>query len=325
MHEIRKFANNFSLYFKKLSYNSEWLSRRVKTRYFSECTRKLINYTDGFSQNYSHDGTRVGEDSLTIGWQWDWAFASSARFGWWQHRPPLLNYSLGNAIIRHKGLSFASALWKPGDINCRASLPSPVPPSSPPFPPTLPREFSTAPAAHIQHLPPLFCLPDPASPSSTNQSSEYSSYYVFHSHTVLSCVGSRAPLDFAPVSPMQTRRTGGCFQTLARATNATPKDRLKCSRVQEMFFKHAICQVTLNVAKQWYGGSRWRIPRRNVFAHYIASINLFQRCNAIGESIFTGREIYLSNNLQIICLMKRDFYTLINCVDFSILHTSVTS
>jgi len=35
------------------------------------------------------------EDSLTIGWQWDWAFASSARFGWWQHRPPLLNYSLG--------------------------------------------------------------------------------------------------------------------------------------------------------------------------------------------------------------------------------------
>lgn len=39
------------------------------------------------------------------------------------HRPPLLNYSLGNAIIRHKGLSFASALWKPGDINCRGSLP----------------------------------------------------------------------------------------------------------------------------------------------------------------------------------------------------------
>lgn len=68
----------------------------------------------------------VREDSLTIGWQWDWAFASSARFGWWQHRPPLLNYSLGNAIIRHKGLSFASALWKPGDINCRGSLPSPV-------------------------------------------------------------------------------------------------------------------------------------------------------------------------------------------------------
>ena len=68
----------------------------------------------------------VREDSLTIGWQWDWAFASFARFGWWQHRPPLLNYSLGNAIIRHKGLSFASALWKPGDINCRGSLPSPV-------------------------------------------------------------------------------------------------------------------------------------------------------------------------------------------------------
>lgn len=38
--------------------------------------------------------------------------------------PPLFNYSLGNAIIRHKGLSFASALWKPGDINCRSSLPS---------------------------------------------------------------------------------------------------------------------------------------------------------------------------------------------------------
>lgn len=86
------------------------------------------------------------KDSLTIGWQSDWAFASSARFGWWQHRPPLLNYSLGNAIIRHKGLSFASALWKPGDINCRGSLPSPfLPPSW---------EFSTAPAAHIQHFHP---------------------------------------------------------------------------------------------------------------------------------------------------------------------------
>lgn len=96
----------------------------------------------------------VREDSLTIGWQWDWAFASSARFGWWQHRPPLLNYSLGNAIIRHKGLSFASALWKPGDINCRGSLPSPVlppvgvldrprsPHSAPPptiYPPATPR------------------------------------------------------------------------------------------------------------------------------------------------------------------------------------------
>lgn len=37
-----------------------------------------------------------------------------ARFGWRRHGPPLLNYSLGSAIIRHKGLSFASALWKPG-------------------------------------------------------------------------------------------------------------------------------------------------------------------------------------------------------------------
>ena len=69
----------------------------------------------------------------------DWAFARLARFGWRRHEPPLLNYSLGNAIIRHKGLSFASALWKPGDINCRGSLPSPtlVPPQSglPPPPP----------------------------------------------------------------------------------------------------------------------------------------------------------------------------------------------
>lgn len=194
----------------------------------------------------------VREDSLTIGWQWDWAFASSARFGWWQHRPPLLNYSLGNAIIRHKGLSFASALWKPGDINCRGSLPSPV------LPPP-PWEFSTAPAAHIQHLHPPSAPCIPLDPSSTNQSSEYSPYYVFRSHTVLSCVGSRAPLDFAPVSPMQTRRTGGCFQTLLRAANTTPKERLKCSRVQEMFFKHVICQMTLNVTKQWYGGNRWRI------------------------------------------------------------------
>lgn len=45
--------------------------------------------------------------------------------GWPPRRPPLLNYSLGNAIIRHKGLSFASALWKLGDINCRGSLPVP--------------------------------------------------------------------------------------------------------------------------------------------------------------------------------------------------------
>lgn len=209
-------------------YNAEWLSRRVKRWNFSErVLGKLINSTDGFSQNYSDDGTRVGEDSLTIGWQWDWAFASSARFGWWQHRPPLLNYSLGNAIIRHKGLSFASALWKPGDINCRGSLPSPVPLT--PFP-SLPREFSTTPAAHIQHLPPLLCLPGPASPSSTNQSSEYSTYYVFRSHTVLSCVGSRAPLDFAPVSPMQTRRTGGCFQTLSRA-----RDKRNPKRASKMF------------------------------------------------------------------------------------------
>lgn len=125
-----------------------------------------------------------------------------------------------------------------------------------------PWEFSTAPAAHIQHLhPPSAPLPPrvPTDPSSTNQSSEYSPYYVFHSHTVLSCVGSRAPLDFAPVSPMQTRRTGGCFQTLLHAANTTPKERLKCSRIQEMFFKHVICQMTLNAAKQWYGGSRWRI------------------------------------------------------------------
>lgn len=93
----------------------------------------------------------VREDSLTIGWQWDWAFASSARFGWWQHRPPLLNYSLGNAIIRHKGLSFASALWKPGDINCRGSLPSPVllPPRGSSRPPPQPT-FSTS----THHLPP---------------------------------------------------------------------------------------------------------------------------------------------------------------------------
>lgn len=162
----------------------------------------------------------VREDSLTIGWQWDWAFASSARFGWWQHRPPLLNYSLGNAIIRHKGLSFASALWKPGDINCRGSLPSPV--LLPPW------EFSTAPAAHIQHFhPPSAPLRPRASPhgspSSTNQSSEYSPYYVFRSHTVLSCVGSRAPLDFAPVSSMQTRRTGGCASKYSCARQTQPQ------------------------------------------------------------------------------------------------------
>lgn len=108
----------------------------------------------------------VREDSLTIGWQWDWAFASSARFGWWQHRPPLLNYSLGNAIIRHKGLSFASALWKPGDINCRGSLPSPVlSPCGSSRPPPQPT-FSTS----THYLPPR----GPTDPSSTNQSSEYS-------------------------------------------------------------------------------------------------------------------------------------------------------
>lgn len=113
-----------------------------------------------------------------------------------------------------------------------------------------PWEFSTAPAAHIQHLHPPSTPPRPTDPSSMNQSSEYSPYYVFRSHTILSCVGSRAPLYFAPVSPMQTRRTGGCFQVLLRAANTTPKERLKCSRVQEMFFKHVICQMTLNVAKQ---------------------------------------------------------------------------
>lgn len=136
------------------------------------------------------------EDSLTIGWQSDWAFASSARFGWWQHRPPLLNYSLGNAIIRHKGLSFASALWKPGDINCRGSLPSPfLPPSW---------EFSTAPAAHIQHFHPHPPTPStPANPSSTNWSSEYSPYYVFCSHTVLSCVlAAKHPSISLPPSPL---------------------------------------------------------------------------------------------------------------------------
>lgn len=120
-----------------------------------------------------------------------------------------------------------------------------------------PWEFSTAPAAHIQHLHPLSALPAASRIPLLPESSEYSPYYVFCSHTVLSCVGSRAPLDFTPVSPMQTRRTGGCFQTLLRAADATPKERLKCSRIQEMFFKQAICQMTLNVAKQWYGGSPW--------------------------------------------------------------------
>lgn len=163
----------------------------------------------------------VREDSLTIGWQWDWAFASSARFGWWQHRPPLLNYSLGNAIIRHKGLSFASALWKPGDINCRGSLPSPVllPPVG----------VLDRPRSPHSALPPTICPPHRprasphGSPSSTNQSSEYSPYYVFRSHTVLSCVGSRAPLDFAPVSPMQTRRTGGCASKHSCARQTQPQ------------------------------------------------------------------------------------------------------
>lgn len=272
----------------------------------------------------------MGEDSLTIGWQWDSSFCIVRAIRlWWQHRPPLLNYSLGNAIIRHKGLSFASALWKPGDINCRGSLPSPVPllPLTSPFS-SLPWEFSTAPAARIQHLPPLLCLPpSPASPSSTSRSSEYSAYYVFRSHTVLSCVGSRAPLDFTPCPPMQTRRTGGCFQTLSRATNATPKERLKCSRVQEMFFKHTICQVTLNVAKQWYGGSRWRILRRNVFAHYIGSNNLYQRCGAIrGSNVYLQAErfvwdLYLFNNLLIIyslSLMEEDFDTSVNYVNLNL-------
>lgn len=61
---------------------------------------------------------------------------------------------------------------------------------------------------------------------------------------------------------------------------------------------------------------------RNVFAHYIASINLFQRCveSVIGESIFTDREIYLFNSLQI--SLKKDFHTLINCVEISILYSS---
>lgn len=43
--------------------------------------------------------------------------------------------------------------------------------------------------------------------------------------------------------PMQTRRASGCFQTFLHTANATPKERLKCSRLQEMFFKHVICQM----------------------------------------------------------------------------------
>lgn len=157
----------------------------------------------------------VREDSLTIGWQWDWAFASSARFGWWQHRPPLLNYSLGNAIIRHKGLSFASALWKPGDINCRDSLPSPVLP---------PPVGVLAPAAHIQHLNPLSALR--SSRESLFHEPELRIFPVLRIPLSYGsvCVGGRAPLDFAPMSPMQTRRTSDCFQTLLRAANTTPKE-----------------------------------------------------------------------------------------------------
>lgn len=98
--------------------------------------------------------------------------------------------------------------------------------------------------------PPTACPLSPTYPSSANQSSEYSPYYVFCSHTVLSCVGSGAPLDSTSVPPVQTRRASGCFQTFLHTANATPKERLKCSRVQEMFFKHVICQVALNVAKQ---------------------------------------------------------------------------
>lgn len=45
------------------------------------------------------------------------------RFGGSSHRPLLLNYSLGNAIIRHKGLSFASALWKPVILIAAARYP----------------------------------------------------------------------------------------------------------------------------------------------------------------------------------------------------------
>lgn len=69
---------------------------------------------------------------------------------------------------------------------------------------------------------------------------------------------------FRPRVPCaNSSRASGCFQTLARGRRSLPplstpspprpcppKERLKCSWVQEMFFKHAICQVTLNVAKQ---------------------------------------------------------------------------
>jgi hypothetical protein len=58
------------------------------------------------------------------------------------------------------------------------------------------------------------------------------------------------PSPLCPVSSMQTRRADGCSQTLLRAADATPIESLKCSRAQEMFFKRAICQMTLNVAKQ---------------------------------------------------------------------------
>lgn len=218
----------------------------------------------------------MGEDSLTIGWQWDWAFASSARFGWWQHRPPLLNYSLGNAIIRHKGLSFASALWKPGDINCRASLPSPVP-----LP--LPRSLSSSRGSSRPPPQPTFstyhpCSVYPAPRVPLPRARAPNIPRITYSTLIRFCpvLAAEHP-SISPPCPLckLVAQAAASKHSRARATNATPKDRLKCSRVQEMFFKHTICQVTLNVAKQWYGGSRWRIPRRNVFAHYIASINLF--------------------------------------------------
>lgn len=98
--------------------------------------------------------------------------------------------------------------------------------------------------------PPTACPLSPTYPSSLRTRAP-NIPSITYSALILFCpvLAAEHPSIPPPYPSMQTRRASGCFQTFLHTADATPQERLKCSRLQEMFFKHVICQVALNVLR----------------------------------------------------------------------------